>query len=154
MTMCQGAKDTWLTMCLYKEDTLTKAGIISISGSATTNKGLKSWAELCKSSKEIELMDYVHISLHTTDKLLLPNCQLDYELTTNPPEFCLVRPATDATNYKFQIMAASLLICCVDISSNRASPGKILASCQVANSPRSRPYIEDCAWTFDSMAAC
>ncbi len=116
MTMSQEAKDTWLTMALYKEDTLTKMGIIANDASADTNKGLKSRADSCEKSKEIELIDFLHISLHTSDKLLLPNCQLDYELTMNPPEFYLIKPATDATKYKFQLMSASLLICRVDVS--------------------------------------
>ncbi len=116
MCMSKDAKESWLTQSMYIEDTLTKMGIIAADASATMNKGLKARVELCKASKEIEMIDFLHISLHTSDKLILPNCQLDYEMTMNPPDFYLMWPAADATEYKFQLTATSLPVCPVDVS--------------------------------------
>ncbi len=128
MCMSKDAKDSWLTQSMDIEDTLTKTGIIATDASATMNKGLKARAELCKASKEIEMIDFLHVSLHTSDKLILPNCQLDYEMTMNPPNFYLMRPPTDATEYKFQLTAASLLVCRVYVSpSLRLAHASLLA---------------------------
>ncbi len=116
MCMPQEAKESYLTMAMYYEDTLTSAGIVAADASADTNKGLKKRATFFQKSNEVEMIDTLHICCHSTDRLLLPNMQIDYVLTLQNQDFFLMKPANDVTKYKFHITAASLLVSWVDVS--------------------------------------
>ena len=121
------AKDSWLTLSGYSEDDFdsnnNKADIGDIG-----NTGLKDRARLFALSKEVELFSKIHITPHTTPRLLLPNVNLGYIFHLNTPEFALM--TTSATEkYKFKITKCSLMLKRIDVSpAIRTAHAQLLSS--------------------------
>ncbi|MCP4652809.1 MAG: hypothetical protein GY858_05440 [Candidatus Omnitrophica bacterium] len=148
--MPQEAKESYLTMAMYYEDTLTADGIVASDASANTNKGLKKRAKFFEKSNEVEMIDTLHICCHSADRLLLPNMQMDYMLTLQNQDFFLMNPANDPTKYKFHITSASLLVARVDVS-----PSLQIAHASLLMQNNAKYYmhrVQPCDFTIPSGA--
>ena len=96
---------------------------------ASRNGGLKARADFFASSAEVELLSPIYTPLHTSPHLILPLCQIDYELNLNSESFVLQSAeANPETKYSLRITEAALLVKkCKLISSLRIAHAALLA---------------------------
>lgn len=114
----QQAKDTYLTLSLYYEDTYNSTTTANQSNPAATenkNNGLVKRAGFFKSSKEVVLIGKFFIPPHCTNRLYLNNLKFDYQLQLAPMNFFSMSDA-DAGTYNYKITEAALLLCRVSVS--------------------------------------
>lgn len=100
----KSAQDSLLSSALFFKDS---AGHHDIVVSNSTNKGYSTRRDLCKTSKEVDLIGTLHFDLSNQPKLLINGVNMRIKLERNKDSFALMSATND---FKIHIQSASLYV--------------------------------------------
>jgi hypothetical protein len=101
-------KDSFLTAVGYRRDAADQ--------DSNTGDGYIKRKNMFALSKKVQLMHKIDADLFNQDLYLINNVEIDIEVTPHENlNFLLLMPATNTTNYVFEIVSCKLFVKTVDL---------------------------------------
>src|SRR6266851_1799017 len=147
-------KTSSLSTALWYDDTPGEfEGTVAAAGNVNANEGGKVRGEFTSNSKQLEMLDKLHIDIFNTGKYLLNNVTLRIKLTRSPNTFYLMKTAA-AIEGVFTITKAALKIRKVKLTpSVQLAHSSVLTNMKTAKYPIANSEIKTFCITTGANSA-